>query len=109
MLMLEGREEEAREMLMRCMSVSGRVKQEVISALGADDVSCLVAPFEADAQLTHMSRGGEVDYVISEDSDLLVYGCERVITFFDVLKLCFTLLTTTFKQIMMLRGEHNGN
>jgi exonuclease-1 len=78
MLMLDGHEEEASNMLMRCMNVSGRVKKEVIIALGAVGIRYLVAPFEADSQLAFMSRQGEVDYVISEDSDLLVFGCERV-------------------------------
>jgi exonuclease-1 len=76
--MLEGRELEAREMLMRCINVSGRVKQEVISALVADGVEHFVAKYEADSLLAHMSISGEIDYVISEDSDMLLYGCERV-------------------------------
>jgi exonuclease-1 len=78
MHMLEGREQEARVMLMRCMNVSGRVKQEVIDALVASGVEHMVAPFEADSQLAYMSQQGEVEYIISEDSDMLVYGCEKV-------------------------------
>jgi len=39
------------------------------------------APFEADAQLAYMALTGVVNYVISTDSDLLVYGTPRVCWF----------------------------
>lgn len=38
----------------------------------------MVAPYEADAQLAHLSRTGAVDAVITEDSDYLPYGCKKV-------------------------------
>jgi exonuclease-1 len=40
---------------------------------------CIVAPYEADAQLAYLSRAGLVDFVISEDSDLLVFGARKVL------------------------------
>jgi len=36
------------------------------------------APYEADAQLAYLSRTGIANLVIKEDSDLIVYGCDRV-------------------------------
>lgn len=41
----------------------------------------MVAPFEADAQLAFLSLEGFADVVISEDSDLLVFGCKQVFGF----------------------------
>lgn len=41
----------------------------------------MVAPYEADAQLAHLSRTGAVDAVITEDSDCLPYGCKKVRSF----------------------------
>ena len=38
----------------------------------------LVAPYEADAQMAYLAINGDVHAVITEDSDLLVYGCPRV-------------------------------
>ena len=38
-----------------------------------------MAPFEADAQLTYLNKEGYADVVITEDSDLLVFGCTQVI------------------------------
>ena len=36
----------------------------------------MIAPYEADSQIAKLYNLGEVDYVISEDSDFLVYGCK---------------------------------
>ena len=38
-----------------------------------------MAPYEADAQLAYLSIKGIVDVVISEDSDLLVFGSHKVL------------------------------
>ena len=37
-----------------------------------------MAPYEADAQLAYLSKQDIVDVVITEDSDLLVFGSKRV-------------------------------
>lgn len=42
-------------------------------------VKYLVAPYEADAQLGFLARNGHVDAVITEDSDVLLFGCTRVL------------------------------
>lgn len=42
-------------------------------------VDCLVAPYEADAQLAYLNKAGLVQAVITEDSDLLAFGCKKVL------------------------------
>ena len=42
-------------------------------------IKYLVAPFEADAQLEYLNKKGYADVVITEDSDLLMFGCTQVI------------------------------
>jgi exonuclease 1 len=42
-------------------------------------VACIVAPYEADAQMAYLSLRGDVAAVVTEDSDLLAYGCPKVI------------------------------
>ena len=42
-------------------------------------VRYIVAPYEADAQLAYMQRMGHVAAVITEDSDLLVFGCRETL------------------------------
>jgi len=39
----------------------------------------MIAPYEADAQLAYLDRMDLVDFVISEDSDLIIFGCRKVL------------------------------
>lgn len=46
--------------------------------LKKENIYYVVAPFEADAQMTFLAVTKEVDAVITEDSDLIPFGCPRV-------------------------------
>lgn len=54
--------------------------RQLIDALIEADVKYVVAPYEADAQMYYLERMGIVDAILSEDSDLLVFGCKNLIT-----------------------------
>jgi 5'-3' exonuclease len=41
-------------------------------------IDVIVAPYEADAQLAYLNRAKIADYVITEDSDLVLFGCHHV-------------------------------
>jgi 5'-3' exonuclease len=41
-------------------------------------IDVIVAPYEADAQLTYLNISHIADYVITEDSDLVLFGCHHV-------------------------------
>ena len=43
------------------------------------NVEFIVAPYEADSQLAYMYHTKEIDYILSEDSDLVAYGCTKII------------------------------
>jgi exonuclease-1 len=43
------------------------------------NVDIIVAPYEADAQLAHLIKSGIADAVVTEDSDLIPFGCETII------------------------------
>ena len=49
-----------------------------VQALRAIGVECIVAPYEADCQMAYLALNGFVHALVTEDSDLLVYGCPRV-------------------------------
>lgn len=51
----------------------------LVLTLRANGIDAFVAPYEADAQLSWLAKSGLIDFVISEDSDLLIYGCPRVL------------------------------
>jgi exonuclease-1 len=50
----------------------------VWKVLKQENVQYIVAPYEADAQLTFLAVSRQVDAVITEDSDLIPFGCPRV-------------------------------
>jgi exonuclease-1 len=37
------------------------------------------APYEADAQMAYMVKEGIADFAISEDSDLIAFGCNKLV------------------------------
>ena len=39
----------------------------------------IVAPYEADAQLAFLNQQKIADIIITEDSDLILFGCDKVI------------------------------
>ena len=47
-------------------------------------VEFVCSPYEADAQLGYMYKKKQIDFVISEDSDLLLYGVREVFYKLDV-------------------------
>lgn len=49
-----------------------------VQAARAQGVDCIVAPYEADAQLAYLNKIGMVQAIITEDSDLLAFGCKKV-------------------------------
>ena len=50
----------------------------MLKVLKKENVYYVVAPYEADAQMTFLSVSKQVDAVITEDSDLIAFGCPRV-------------------------------
>ena len=46
--------------------------------LKQENVCYVVAPYEADAQMTFLAVSNRVNAVITEDSDLIPFGCPRV-------------------------------
>ncbi|WWC69755.1 uncharacterized protein I206_103698 [Kwoniella pini CBS 10737] len=75
----QGRFKEARDLYTKCVDITPEMAYQLIKALRAENVDYVVAPYEADAQLCYLEREGFVDGIITEDSDLLVFGCRQVI------------------------------
>uniref|UniRef100_A0A3B3SBD2 Exonuclease 1 n=1 Tax=Paramormyrops kingsleyae TaxID=1676925 RepID=A0A3B3SBD2_9TELE len=82
-LLREGRLTEAAECFTRCIAITHDMARDVIKAARARDVDCVVAPYEADAQLAFLNKAGIAQAVITEDSDLLAFGCKNVIVKMD--------------------------
>lgn len=63
---------------------SQNIKEEhiylLMKYLKSKNIEFIVAPYEADAQLAYMQKLGQIDYVITEDSDLILYNCSDIIS-----------------------------
>ncbi|NXA32691.1 EXO1 Exonuclease, partial [Eudromia elegans] len=77
-LLREGKLSEAKECFGRSVNVTHDMAREVIKAARAQGIDCIVAPYEADAQLAYLNKTGMVQAIITEDSDLLAFGCKKV-------------------------------
>ncbi|XP_059504664.1 exonuclease 1 isoform X2 [Stegostoma tigrinum] len=75
----EGKTKEARECFARSVNITSAMAHEVIKATRMRGMDCIVAPYEADAQLAYLNKIGIAQAVITEDSDLLAFGCKKVI------------------------------
>lgn len=69
----------AYECYQKAVDISPSIAHELIQVLRQENVSYVVAPYEADAQMTFLSVCKQVDAVITEDSDLIPFGCHRII------------------------------
>ncbi|KAL7331777.1 Rad2 nuclease [Mucor circinelloides] len=74
-----GEIEKAKEKFKKSVTITHDMIIDVLRKLSAEKIQCIVAPNEADAQLTHLAKTGKVDAVITEDSDLLAFGCPKII------------------------------
>ena len=61
------------------VTITFEMVTNVINELKAQGIPYLVSPYESDAQLTFFSNNNIVDCVFTEDSDLVVFGCRRII------------------------------
>ncbi|XP_046669111.1 exonuclease 1-like isoform X1 [Homalodisca vitripennis] len=57
---------------------------ELMRECRARNVDCITAPYEADAQLAYLNLAGIAHIIITEDSDLLLFGCTKVIFKLDL-------------------------
>ncbi|KAH0538520.1 hypothetical protein FGG08_004907 [Glutinoglossum americanum] len=78
-----GKKSQAHLELQKAVDVSPEMAGQVIRELKAAGVQYVVAPYEADAQLVYLERNGFISGILSEDSDLLVFGAKRLLTKLD--------------------------
>lgn len=79
-----GKVEEARSYLRRCVDITHEMALELIRECRKRNVDCVVAPYEADAQLAFLNKKGIAQVVITEDSDLMLFGCSKVLFKLDL-------------------------
>lgn len=78
-LLSKGKRKEALSQMARCVKVDRVLDGKLICALEAEGIRYMRAPYEADPQLAYLERICEIDYIATEDSDLIVYGAKKVL------------------------------
>ena len=69
--------------LQKAVDVTPEMARQLIDELKKIGVEYIVAPYEADAQLVYLERQGIIQGMLSEDSDLLVFGAKCLLTKLD--------------------------
>lgn len=82
-LLRMGRPSQAHLELQKAVDVTPSMARELIEELKGLGVEYVVAPYEADAQLAYLEKQGIISGVLSEDSDLLVFGVKCLLTKLD--------------------------
>jgi 5'-3' exonuclease len=75
----KGNRKAAQEQYSKAIDVTPAMALQFIRALQEAKVQYVVAPYEADAQLAYLEKQNIIHGIITEDSDLLVFGCNRVL------------------------------
>lgn len=75
-----GKISQAHQELQKAASVTPLMARQFIDELKRYNIQYVVAPYEADAQLAYLEHKGIINGVLSEDSDLLVFGVKRLLT-----------------------------
>lgn len=82
-LLRMGRVSQAHLELQKAVDVTPLMAKELIEELKKLDVPFIVAPYEADSQMAYLEQQGIISGIVSEDSDLLVFGTKCLLTKLD--------------------------
>lgn len=70
--------EEARSYMRRSVDITHEMALQLIKQCRQRNVDCIVAPYEADAQMAYLNKINVAQVIITEDSDLILFGCNKV-------------------------------
>ncbi|KAL8640595.1 MAG: hypothetical protein Q9228_002507 [Teloschistes exilis] len=82
--------------LQKAVDVTPEMARQLIDELKKLGVQYVVAPYEADAQLAYLEDKGIIQGILSEDSDLLVFGANRLLTKLDQYGDCIEINRSDF-------------
>ncbi|KAI8873909.1 putative exonuclease [Ramicandelaber brevisporus] len=71
------------ECFQSCISITPEIVRQTIDALQRRNIEYMVAPYEADAQLVYLEKIGFISAIITEDSDMIVFGAIRLVLKMD--------------------------
>lgn len=95
-LLNAGKTSQAYLELQKAVDVTPEMARQLIDELRKTGVKYIVAPYEADAQMVYLERKGIIHGILSEDSDLLVFGAKCLLTKLDQYGNCIEINKTDF-------------
>lgn len=84
---------------MKAAGVTPQMAKSIMVELDQRKVKYIVAPYEADPQMVYLEKIGLVDGILSEDSDLLIFGCNRLITKLNDFGECIEICRENFSKV----------
>jgi exonuclease 1 len=91
-----GKSAQAYQELQKAVDVTPEMAGQLIEELKRNGFQYVVAPYEADSQLVYLEREGVIDGILSEDSDLLVFGAQKLLTKLDQYGECIMIRRDDF-------------
>ncbi|KAB8343048.1 hypothetical protein FH972_022642 [Carpinus fangiana] len=95
-LMRLGKTAQAYQELQKAVDIDPQMARNVIEELKRTNVAYVVAPYEADSQMAYLERKGIIHAILSEDSDLLVFGAKTLLTKLDQYGECIMIRQADF-------------
>jgi exonuclease-1 len=95
-LLNAGKTSQAYLEFQKAVDVTPEMARQLIDKLKRTGVQYIVAPYEADAQMVYLERKGIIDGILSEDSDLLVFGAKCLLTKLDQYGNCIEINKADF-------------
>ncbi|XP_074602338.1 exonuclease 1-like [Brevipalpus obovatus] len=77
-LLHQGKQSEANDLMRRVSEITPDMARKLILACREKKIDYIVAPYEADSQIAYLMKKKIGHFVITEDSDLLLFGCDYV-------------------------------
>lgn len=90
----------------KACDISPEMAKSLINELKVKFIKYIVAPYEADSQMVMLEKLGLVDGIISEDSDLLIFGCKTLITKLNDKGQCIEIKRDNFNKC---KGSYINN
>ncbi|CAD0108326.1 unnamed protein product [Aureobasidium uvarum] len=91
-----GKASQAQAELQKSIDVTPEMARQLIDELKKLSLPYIVAPYEADSQMVYLERCGLVHGIVSEDSDLLVFGARCLLTKLDQYGECIMIKRDDF-------------
>ncbi|KAH7155202.1 PIN domain-like protein [Dactylonectria estremocensis] len=95
-LLRAGKPSQATQEFQKCIDITPEMASALIQHLKKLDIPYVVAPYEADAQLVYLERQGLIHGILSDDSDLLVFGAKKLLTKLDQYGNCIEISRKDF-------------